>query len=255
MPTFRVREPDNFPPDSGVNCSLALDTNQRPAISYWRDAETPNPELVFAAFSNPFTPDVMTPEQIAGTRGIGNSLAMQKVATTGFGGVVTTALKPWVAYYDLDAQSVTVARREGSVWVKEVVESGVTNFAASGIGIAIGSDGQPRICYSNGRGLTFAVRSAATSGWQRDTLAGLNWERQIIQGGALTPGFDIGLSPANAMSFSPVEWCIPAGLQSTFGSRRRGVCHLRSCGPAGHPGGNRRHRLPIADCRIARRPG
>ena len=200
--TFHIQTIATVPLHSGANCSLALDANQSPALSCWQDTAAADAKLLFISKDNPFKPEKFGSNEIRQGRGTGSSLAFQKVTTVGQGNVTTTTLKPWVAYHDLDGQAVTVARNEGDHWVTEVVESGICNLASSGIGLAFGSDNQPRLCYSTGQGVTFAARSAVTSGWQRDTLAGLHWQRQIILNGALLPGFDMGLSPSNVMTLS-----------------------------------------------------
>lgn len=185
---FSVRKLDSVPPDSGIHCSLALDAALNPLISCWRDLETTNAKLLLIRGANdPALPGsiAFTAEQAPTGRGTGSALAIDQSG------------RPWVAYYDLDADAVQVARRESTGWVVEPVESGISNFAAAGIGMAIGSDGQPRVAYSSSQGLAFATRSAVTSGWQRDVLAGAHWQRDVITGGRLKQGFDMGRSSSN----------------------------------------------------------
>jgi hypothetical protein len=202
-------------PEAGVNCSLALDAAQLPRISCWQNPETPDARLLLVTGGgNPFGPGQVTfaQEVISARRGIGSALAIQRVTRPGLAGPSVASI-PWVAYYDLEGQSVNVAHREDTGWVIEQVESGVDNFASSNISIAIGSDGKPRVCYSTGQGLTFATRFETTlrvSGagnephcWARDTLAGLHWQRPVIDGGRLTLGYAAGVTPPPPGGASP----------------------------------------------------
>lgn len=249
--TFTTRTASALPADSGVNCSLGLDASQVPVISCWQDIETPGAKLVLLTdstqlLSNNAVP--LPPETIRVARGTGSALAIQKISTATIGGTAVVS-KPWVAYYDLDLQAVNVAHRESGGWEIDLVEAPVANFAAAGLGIAIGSNGQPRISYCTGNGLTFATRIAVPAAttplgdrrpkpvWQRDTLAGSHWECQAIDGQTLTTGFDMGQSAESAVvNFSPEDGAFKLDYQPSTPSANGAV--FTSFGPVS-PRGSR----------------
>ena len=160
---FPVQKLDSIPPDTGFYCSLALDGERNALIGCWRDLETPEAALLFLRGSVSQANveiDNYESEVVATGRGSGTALT------------VDPSGRPWLAWYDLDARAVKIAHRESAGWVTppEVVEAEIASFAVAGISLAMGSDGQPRISYCTGRGLTFASRSAS-AGWLTPEVA------------------------------------------------------------------------------------
>jgi hypothetical protein len=166
--------------ETGAFCSVAADNQPqpRPHISYWTNHESPRAVLRWARRDSE---GQWTIEDVDRVRGAGSSLAIDSKGT------------PWIAYYDLTASALKVARRENSSWRSEVVVPGLRGFAVGSTSLVLVEDA-PHVSYWSDAGLQLAVRRQA--GWSveanhidRSETAGIAHALAVSRAGVLEASY------------------------------------------------------------------
>ena len=134
------------------HCSLALDSQRQPMISFWRDVETDTPRLMFARRGG----DGWRAETVTEVRGVSTHLALDP------------SDRPSIAFYDLDAGALRVARASEAGWAIVTVDEGLGGFAAGAVSAEFDAAGRPHAAYGGDSGLVVTRRT--TEGLAREVV-------------------------------------------------------------------------------------
>ena len=172
--------------------SLALDDQERPHITYWTGLHDDLSVLHYAVR----TSQGWQREVVTTTQGAQTAIAIDAMS------------RPLVAYLDLKAATLNLARQSDSGWQSETVANGVVSFAPGVIRLVASDVDQLAISYYHDDQLMLA--RLRVDAWQHEAFTG-------SKGGgyyhdmALTISGDLVVVSANMISQTMQLWRVPAG--------------------------------------------
>ena len=148
------QETVTVPGDVGAFCSLAFDSQLRPHIACWRNPDSSQPQLLFIG---------------QGPGGNWEAEVVRTGAGSGCALVLDSDGQPWIAFFELEANAMSVAHRVDGSWKIEQAPANLDGLSATTLALAVDASGAPAVCFSEDRGLRFARRSFGGT-WTLETI-------------------------------------------------------------------------------------